>query len=52
LFRRPAGALADTDAGAAVFAPLDATQQRIQTALQAEFDPDGIFNTGRMHSPA
>ncbi len=52
LFRRPAGALADTDTGAAVFAPLDATQQRIQTALQAEFDPDGVFNTGRLHSPA
>ena len=52
LFRRPAGDLADADAGAAVFAPLDATQQRIQTALQSEFDPDGVFNTGRMHSPA
>jgi glycolate oxidase FAD binding subunit len=52
LFRRPAGALADVDAGAAVFAPLDATQQRIQSALQAEFDPDGVFNTGRLHSPA
>ena len=50
LFRRPAGALADSDAGAAVFAPLDATQQRIQTALQAEFDPDGVFNTGRLHA--
>lgn len=52
LFRRPAGALADTDAGAPVFDALDATQQRIQTALQAQFDPDGVFNTGRMHSPA
>ena len=52
LFRRPAGALADSDAGAAVFAPLGDTQQRIQTALQAEFDPDGVFNTGRLHSPA
>jgi len=52
LFRRPAGALADTDAGAPVFDQLDATQQRIQTTLQAEFDPDGIFNTGRMQSPA
>jgi hypothetical protein len=31
---------------------LEPTQQRIQTALQAEFDPDGVFNTGRMHSPA
>jgi glycolate oxidase FAD binding subunit len=52
LFRRPAGALADVDAGVPVFSALDATQQRIQTALQAEFDPDGVFSTGRMHSPA
>ena len=50
LFRRPAGALADTDAGAPVFDALEATQQRIQTALQAEFDPDGVFNTGRLHA--
>ena len=52
LFRRPAGALAGKDASAPVFDRLDATQQRIQTALQAEFDPDGVFNTGRLHSPA
>jgi glycolate oxidase FAD binding subunit len=51
LFRRPHGALADADAGVPVFDLLDATQQRIQTALQAEFDPDGVFNTGRLHSP-
>jgi glycolate oxidase FAD binding subunit len=51
LFRRPAGALADVDAGVPFFGALDATQQRIQSALQAEFDPDGVFNTGRMHSP-
>ena len=50
LFRRPHGALADTDAVAPVFDQLDATQQRIQTALQAEFDPDGVFNTGRLHT--
>ena len=50
LFRRPHGALADTDADAPVFDQLDATQQRIQTALQAEFDPDGVFNTGRLHT--
>ena len=49
LFRRPHSALADTDAGVPVFDHLDATQQRIQTALQAEFDPDGVFNTGRLH---
>ena len=51
LFRRHAGALPDVDAGVPVFSALDATQQRIQTALQAQFDPDGVFNTGRMHSP-
>jgi glycolate oxidase FAD binding subunit len=50
LFRRPAGALADEDAGAPMFDALEATQQRIQTALQAEFDPDGVFNTGRLHA--
>ena len=50
LFRRPSGALADADAGAPVFAALDATQSRIQSALQAQFDPDGVFNTRRQHS--
>ncbi len=50
LFRRPAGALADGDAGAPVFAALDATQTRIQIALQHQFDPDGVFNTRRLHS--
>jgi len=52
LFRRPAGALADTAAGGEVFAPLDATQARIQTALQQQFDPDGVFNTHRLHAAA
>ena len=50
LFRRPSGALADGDAGAPVFAALDATQARIQSALQTQFDPDGVFNTRRLHS--
>lgn len=50
LFRRAAGALADAPAGAPVFAPLDATQARIQSALQHQFDPDGVFNTRRLHS--
>ena len=45
-----AGALADADAGVPVFAPLEATQTRIQTALQHQFDPDGVFNTRRLHS--
>ena len=50
LFRRPNGALADVDAGAPVVAAQDATQARIQSALQTQFDPDGVFNTRRLHS--
>jgi glycolate oxidase FAD binding subunit len=49
LFRRASGALADVPAGASVFAALDATQTRIQSALQQQFDPDGVFNTRRLH---
>jgi len=52
LFRRPGGALADVDLGVPVWSPLDAAAARIQSALQAEFDPDGVFNTGRQQSPA
>ena len=52
LFRRPEGALADTPVAGGVFAPLDATQARIQTALQHQFDPDGVFNTRRLHAEA
>ena len=52
LFRRPAGALADAPAGGQVFTPLDAAQERIQTALQHQFDPDGVFNTRRIHAGA
>jgi hypothetical protein len=52
LFRLSAGAGAETDAGAPIFEPLDSTQQRIQSALQAEFDPDGVFNTGRLSALA
>ena len=50
LFRRPNGALADLDVGAPVFAAQNATQARIQTALQTQFDPDGVFNTRRLYS--
>ena len=52
LFRRPEGALADRPVAGGVFAPLDATQARIQTALQHQFDPDGVFNTRRLHAEA
>jgi len=31
-----------------VNAPLDAVQQRIQRELQKQFDPQGVFATGRM----
>jgi FAD/FMN-containing dehydrogenase len=31
----------------AVFHPLPAVQQRIQRELQQQFDPHGVFNTGR-----
>lgn len=52
LFRRPAGALTDTQTEARVFAPMDSAQTRIQTALQHQFDPDGVFNTRRLHVEA
>jgi len=29
-------------------APLDSVQQRIQRALQQQFDPQGVFATGRL----
>jgi glycolate oxidase FAD binding subunit len=29
--------------------PLDAVQQRIQQQLQKQFDPQGVFATGRLH---
>jgi FAD/FMN-containing dehydrogenase len=32
----------------AVFHPLPAAQQRIQRELQKQFDPHGVFNTGRL----
>jgi glycolate oxidase FAD binding subunit len=31
-----------------VFSPLPAVQQRIQRELQKQFDPHGVFNTGRL----
>jgi FAD/FMN-containing dehydrogenase len=32
----------------AVFSPLPVVQQRIQRELQKQFDPHGVFNTGRL----
>jgi glycolate oxidase FAD binding subunit len=44
LFRVPAKATSEMPA---VFHPLPAVQQRIQRELQKQFDPHGVFNTGR-----
>jgi glycolate oxidase FAD binding subunit len=49
LFRRPKGALANQPVQAAVFPALDAVQQRIQSALQEQCDPHGVFNTRRLN---
>jgi glycolate oxidase FAD binding subunit len=48
LFRASA-AQPQVDKIAGVNTPLDAVQQRIQQQLQKQFDPKGVFATGRMH---
>ena len=48
LFRASA-AHAEVDKIAGVNTPLDAVQERIQRQLQQQFDPQGVFATGRMH---
>jgi glycolate oxidase FAD binding subunit len=40
---------AQVDKIAGVNTPLDAVQARIQQQLQKQFDPKGVFATGRMH---
>ena len=45
LFRPPLQAPSDMPP---VFSPLPAVQQRIQRQLQHQFDPHGVFNTGRL----
>ncbi|MFM8865219.1 MAG: glycolate oxidase subunit GlcE [Limnohabitans sp.] len=37
-----------SDKAVGVHAPLDAVQQRIQRELQKQFDPQGVFATGRL----
>jgi len=37
------------DKGPGVFAPLKAPTERIQRALKQSFDPDGVFNPGRLY---
>jgi glycolate oxidase FAD binding subunit len=48
LFRRAAGAPADSSVEAPVFTPLTPVQARIQHVLKKQFDPAGIFNPGRL----
>ena len=45
VFRSPLTAAGDVPS---VFSPLPAVQQRIQRELQKQFDPHGVFNTGRL----
>ena len=49
LFRGSA-AHAQVDKAAGVNTPLDAVQERIQRQLQQQFDPKGVFATGRLHT--
>ncbi len=47
---RASQAHAEVDKIAGVNTPLDAVQARIQQQLQKQFDPKGVFATGRMHA--
>jgi len=49
LFRASA-AHAEIDKAVGVNAPLEAVQQRIQQRLQQQFDPKGVFATGRIYA--
>jgi len=49
LFRASA-AHAEVDKAAGVNTPLAAVQQRIQKQLQQQFDPKGVFATGRLYT--
>jgi glycolate oxidase FAD binding subunit len=40
---------AELDKVVGVNTPLDSVQQRVQQQLQKQFDPKGVFATGRMH---
>jgi glycolate oxidase FAD binding subunit len=46
---RASVAHAEVDKVAGVNTPLGAVQERIQQQLQKQFDPQGVFATGRMH---
>ena len=45
---RTSQAHGDADRAVGVFTPLSAVQLRIQQALMREFDPQGLFNPGRL----
>jgi glycolate oxidase FAD binding subunit len=45
---RPSQAHPDVDREVGVFMPLTPVQHRLQRALQAQFDPQGVFDTGRL----
>ena len=40
---------AEADKAVGVNTPLDAVQERIQQQMQKQFDPKGVFATGRLH---
>ena len=50
LFRRAAGASANSPVDAPVFTPLPPVQLRIQRELKKQFDPAGVFNPGRLYA--
>jgi glycolate oxidase FAD binding subunit len=45
---RTSGAGGEDDRAVGVFGPLPPVQRRIQTELQRQFDPHGLFATGRL----
>ena len=47
---RSSTAQPQTDKSVGVNTPLDAVQARIQQQLQKQFDPKGVFATGRVYS--
>jgi glycolate oxidase FAD binding subunit len=47
---RASSAHADVDKAAGVNTPLEAVLQRLQQQLQKQFDPKGVFSTGRLHT--
>ncbi len=47
---RASSAHTEVDKAVGVNTPLSAVQQRIQQQLQRQFDPKGVFATGRLHA--